>query len=171
MPSEAGSSASPSSKGWQERSAGGRWGAAALLLAALIVATTVSHLTPHWRVCDDVVVRVGTLPTVRSCRPLAITDTPVVLGLIFIIGLIAPDFRRISVAGVLELEREVHDQERRLEALAAKIDVLTINATSARASVTFAQPLPPGVLISVSDETLAEKARRLEDLDKSSEDQ
>ena len=149
----------------------GRWIAASAILVTLIVLTLLSALTPHLRVCDEVVARVGTLPTIRTCRPLELTDLPVVLGLILIIGLVAPDFKRVSIAGVVELEREVREQGHRVENLAGKIEQLTISASSARASINYYErPLPPDVDIVVSDETLAEKTRRLEDLDESSED-
>jgi hypothetical protein len=149
----------------------GRWIAASVILVILIVLSLVSASTPHLRVCDEVVAQVGTLPTIRTCRPLEFTDLPVVLGLILIIGLVAPDFKRVSIAGVVELEREVREQGHRVENLAGKIEQLTISASSARASINYYErPLPPDVDIVVSDETLAEKTRRLEDLDESSED-
>jgi hypothetical protein len=94
----------------------------------------------------------------------------VILGLILVAGLIARDFRRVSVAGILELEREVQEQERRIDGLVAKVEMLTINASSAHATVLFTPSLPEGVVIPVDEETLAEKARKLEDLDKSSDD-
>jgi hypothetical protein len=142
-----------------------------LILVALIVLTLVSDLTPHLRVCDELVARVGAVPAVRTCRPLELSDLPIVLGLIMIIGLVAPDFKRVSIAGVVELEREVHEQGQRVEGLASKIEQLAVATSSARANVNiFDQRLPPEVRIAVSDETLEEKARRLEDLDESSEE-
>jgi hypothetical protein len=153
-------------KGWKV----GRWIAASVILAILIILTLVSSLTPHLRVCDEIVAQVGAAPTVRTCRPLELTDLPVVLGLILIIGLVAPDFKRVSIAGVVELEREVREVGGQVENLAGKIEQLSISASSARASINYYERgLPPDVDIAVSDATLEEKTRRLEDLDESSE--
>jgi hypothetical protein len=135
----------------------------------LIAAAAVSALSPHLRVCDDIVVSVGSQPTALTCRPLEATDTVVILGLILIVGLVTPDFRRVSVAGILELEREVQEQESRIDGLAAKVEMLTVNASSSHATILFSPPLPEGVVISVDEEKLAQKARRLDDLDKSSD--
>jgi hypothetical protein len=88
-----------------------------------------------------------------------------------IVGLIVPDFKRVSIAGVVELEREVREQGEHIEGLASKIEQLTVTvaASSAQASVNiYERALPPDVRITVSDATLEEKTRRLEDLDESS---
>ena len=65
-----------------------RLGVAGALLVLLLAVTTISALTPHLRVCD-----VGG----TGCRPLAISDAPVLLGLVLALGVILPDVQRLRV--------------------------------------------------------------------------
>jgi hypothetical protein len=50
---------------------------------------------------------------VSACRPMQITDGPIVMGLLVVVLLILPDFSKISIAGFLDLERKLEEQEDR----------------------------------------------------------
>ena len=121
------------------------------MLVALAVVTAYSHLTLHLRVCDDIVARVGTQPTVRSCRPLEVTDAPVILILILALGLILPDVQKITIAGVLELERKVDQQEQRVEHLASRIDMIVSTRSAANVSIgSFSKPCRPTSVLALT---------------------
>jgi len=122
---------------------------------------TFSALISHLRVCDDIVVRVGVKPTVQSCEPLEVTSTPVVLILLLALGFILPDMRRVSIAGVVELEREVHEQERRVDQLGNRIDMIVSSKASSSLSFSFEQTLPSGVSVTVDEGRFAQKERLL----------
>jgi hypothetical protein len=132
-----------------------------LLLVALAVALAYSALTPHLRVCDDIVARVGSKATAASCEPLGITAAPVVVVLILALGLILPDVRKVSIAGVVELEREVREQEQRVERLASKIETVAAAKSSAQVNVRFEQTLPTGASVTVDEGMFAQKEQLL----------
>ena len=134
---------------------------AGFLVAGLAVALSISALTSQLRVCDDIVARVGSQPAVRSCRPLEITDAPVILILLLALGFVLPDVRKISIAGVVELEREVHEQERRIEQLGSRIDMLVSSVASSRASIYFEQTLPSGTSVTLNEGVFAQKEQLL----------
>lgn len=138
-----------------------RQAASALLVAVVAVVVAISALTPHLRVCDDIVARVGSKPTFTSCQPLEITAAPVILILILALGFILPDVRRISIAGVVELEREVREQQQRVEQLASRIDLIVSSKSSSNVSFSFEQTLPSGVSVNVDEGQLAQKEQLL----------
>lgn len=74
----------------------GRVLAAAAVLAALIVITSISAFTGALRVCED-----------TTCRPLSLTDPPVILGILLALGFLLPDVQtlRIGADGV-EIEKD-----------------------------------------------------------------
>ena len=59
---------------------------AGAIVVGLVVVTTISALSPHLRVCVD-----------AGCRPLTVTDAPVLLGLVLALGVITPDVRRLRI--------------------------------------------------------------------------
>ena len=119
-----------------------RWICAGLLLAGLLVVTTVSTQTGQLRICEDTVVHATSHTITKVCRPFKITDTPVILVLIFIVGLISPEFRKINVIGLVELERELSDQEARLNALELRVTTISTNASAAAANL-YIGSIPP----------------------------
>jgi len=110
-----------------------RWLLAVLLVLGGLVIALLSSTGHEFRVCEDVVARVGKQPAVRSCRPLSITDAPVLLGLLLFVILILPDFTRISIVGFLALERKVAVQEDKTRFLESQ--VVALQTVQASASV------------------------------------
>ena len=124
-----------------------RWICAGLLSAGLLVVTTVSTQTGQFRICEDTVVQVTSHAITKACRPVKITDTPVILALIFIVGLISPEFRKINIVGLVELEREVSDQEARLNALELRVTTISANTSTAAANL-YIGSVPPALGLS-----------------------
>ena len=104
------------------------YGAAAVLLlaVALTVASSFAHDSPL-RQCQDVVATVGEAPVVETCRPLSVTDGPVLLLLTVFLVLLLPDVKSIKIAGVLELEREVKETRTEVEVLGSRVLALSQN--------------------------------------------
>jgi len=151
--------ATPANVTWSDRL---RWAGAGVLLVALIVILTYSYMTPHLRSCDDVVVRVGQTPTVQSCHPMSITDAPVILVLVLALGIIAPDVKRVSIGGVIELERNIREQERRTERLEGKLEIIAAATASAATTIYMSPTWPANAAVpAVNEEQLAEKARQI----------
>jgi hypothetical protein len=139
-----------------------RRSAAVILILALAVVTAYSHLTSHLRVCEDIVARVGTKATVLSCRPLDVTDAPVIFVLILALLCILPDMQRIGIAGVVDLERRVDQQQQRVEHLASRIEMIVSTRSSANVNIgSFQQTLPADVSVTVDEGKLAEKEQLL----------
>src|ERR1700733_16168037 len=55
---------------------------AVFLLLGWVALLWVSFQTSYLHICDDEVARVGHVPLVRSCRPLSVTDGPMLAILI-----------------------------------------------------------------------------------------
>lgn len=77
--------------------------------------------------CEDVVARVGSTPVAQSCRPLSITDAPILLAVLLFVLLILPDFSKISIAGFLDLERKVEAQVERTGELEKSFNQLQVS--------------------------------------------
>lgn len=90
-----------------------RWSAAMLLLVAGIVGIIISR----WTVCEERLATVGGQAVVRVCRPPALTDLPVVTGLLVALLLLLPDMVEIGIPGFISLKRRVEDQEAKLAGL------------------------------------------------------
>lgn len=91
------------------------------------------------------------------------TDAPVILVLILAVACILPDMQRVRIAGVVELERRMDQQQQRVEHLASRIDTIVSSRSSANVSIgNFQQTLPADVSVTVDHEELAQKERRLE---------
>jgi hypothetical protein len=100
-------------RGRMSRNAKVRLNAAIILLLASLVLVWVSFLTPYLHNCDDQVARVGRLALVRSCRPLSVTDPPVLAMLIaagVLLFSLFPDVSALEVFGVFRLERRLKEQ-------------------------------------------------------------
>jgi hypothetical protein len=66
----------------------------------LIAITLVSLWTTHLRVCV-------TGEAATTCRPLELTDPPIVLTVLLVLGLAFPDIKTLKLPGGFELERDV----------------------------------------------------------------
>jgi hypothetical protein len=75
-------------------------------------------------VCGDALASTGDQGVVRVCRPVAITDAPVLGGLLLILLLLLPDLSEIGIPGFLSLKRQVREQESRLEEQGARLAML-----------------------------------------------
>jgi hypothetical protein len=103
------------SRGWWKPA---RWLAAMLLLLAGIAGIIISG----WTVCEERVATVGGQAVVRVCRPPALTDLPVVTGLLVALLLLLPDLAEIGIPGFISLKRRVDDQEAKLAGLEVQVD-------------------------------------------------
>ncbi len=116
---------------------------------------------PGLRICEDKVAQVGDLARVRICRPVQITDPPLAITVLVAAALLLPDFSRIAVPGLIELERAVERQAERQEDLTRQVSELRI-AQSVRVSQVSIENLPPGTDLSALLESIAAKERLLE---------
>jgi len=84
-----------------------------VLVLGSLALVWVSFLTPYLHTCDDQVARVGRLALVQSCRPLSVTDPPV-LAMLIAAGLLLfslfPDLSALEIFGVFRLERQLKEQ-------------------------------------------------------------
>lgn len=88
------------------------WVAVVLLLGSLAL-IWVSFLTPYLHVCDDQVAEVGSAALVQSCRPLSVTDPPILAMLIaagVLLFSLLPDLSALEIFGVFRLERQIKEQ-------------------------------------------------------------
>lgn len=93
-----------------------RWTAAGLLLVGLAVATALSGSTRYLRLCSP------NAEGVYLCRPMGLTDAPVVAIFALVGLLLLPDLSRVKIGGVLELERLVAETNRNVQAADVKIE-------------------------------------------------
>jgi hypothetical protein len=118
-PSQAEGSAPPSQG---KRMAKVRRGLAAALLLGWLVTLFVSTLNPSGlHVCDDEIARVGSTALVKTCRPLAITDAPMLAVLVIVGILLFPDLSALEIPGVLRVERKLEQQARRQDEIVATV--------------------------------------------------
>ena len=90
-------------------------------LAAALGGLTLALYVRDWAVCRDEIAQVGSSPTVRTCRPMELTDPPFVLIAIAIVALVVPGISKFAIPGLLEIEREVSRQGTRQDQLASDI--------------------------------------------------
>jgi len=93
-----------------------------------VAAANATRFDASWQVCSQQVARVGNVPVVRTCRDPSFTDADVLSWFILAGLLLVPDFTRIAIPGVLELEREVKKQEKRQAEIEADIIRLRVNS-------------------------------------------
>lgn len=99
----------------------------AILLAGVVAAIWVSFETHHLRTCQVLVARVGTAPLASSCRPLSVTDAPMLAVLIVVGILLIPELSALEIPGVIRLERQLKQQARRQDEVVAAIQRLEIS--------------------------------------------
>lgn len=104
-----------------------RRAAVAILLAGFVTAIWVSFGTSHLRACGDLVARVGSAPLVPSCRPLSVTDAPMLAVLIVAAVLLLPELSALEIPGVIRLERQLKEQARRQDDIVAAIHRLEVS--------------------------------------------
>jgi hypothetical protein len=103
-----------------------RRGVAAALLVGWLVVVWVSFQTPYLHTCDDEVARVGNKALVQFCRPLSITDPPLLALLVVAGALLLPDLSALEIPGVFRLERQLKEQARRQDEIVAMIHRLEV---------------------------------------------
>jgi hypothetical protein len=90
---------------------------AACLFAAALALTLISSFTHYAQACIDQIAGVGTVPTVRSCEPLAITAAPIIALLMGAVVLLLPDVSSVEIPGVVRIENQIKEHARRQEQL------------------------------------------------------
>jgi hypothetical protein len=101
--------------------------AASTLLLGWVAVLWISFETGSLQTCDDQIARVGGAGLVRSCRPLSITDAPA-LAILVVAGIfLLPDLSALEIFGVFRLERQLKEQARRQEDIAAMIHRLEVS--------------------------------------------
>ena len=109
------------------RLANARRVAAAAAILAVFFLVWFSFLTSHLQTCDDQVAEVGRLALVKSCRPMTVTDAPV-LALLIVTGLLLwPELAALEIFGVFRLERRLEAQAKRQEDIVAMIHRLELS--------------------------------------------
>jgi hypothetical protein len=100
------------------------------LLAGVLL---VSSAALSWNrlVCGDELATTGGQGVVRLCRPLAITDPPILGALLLILLLLLPDLSEIGIPGFLSLKRQVQEQESKLGEQEGKLAALNAQLTQA----------------------------------------
>ncbi len=111
----------------------GRRAAAFLLVGAVGYLGAVSHFSPRWRVCEDLVAQVGEVPLARRCRPLTPTDLPVLAAATLAALLLARDFQELELIGLLKWKSRVEETERRQVELQEKVASLAVAVNTAQA--------------------------------------
>lgn len=99
----------------------------ALLLLGFVAAIWVSFQTSYLHTCEDFVARVGKMPLATSCRPLSVTDGPMIALLIVIGILLLPEVSALEIPGVIRLERELKEQGEKQREIMAAINRLEIS--------------------------------------------
>lgn len=141
-----------------------RWTIAVLLLATAAVLATVSALTPHLRVCEEVVAQVGDEAVAQTCRPLGLTEPVVVLAAALAVLVLLPDVRRVNIAGLFELERRLEEQEQETEELRGQVMQLRLDVRQSQTQHVTLSYLPPGATVALpSDAELDRKAEEIRD--------
>lgn len=142
-----------------------RWGTAGLILAALILASAISSGGANLLVCPD--------GPGEPCRPLELTDLPVVSTLTLVLLLLMPDLSRISIAGIIELQKSVNEVKE--EATATRDEVAglrqeltaTFTAGASSGAAVHHQStinlLHPGAAASIDQRELENRAAEAED--------
>lgn len=90
------------------------------ILAGLLLIGSI-YLTSSRTVCEEKLANTGNQGAVRVCHPLAVSDVPVLAGLLLVMLLLLPDLSEIGIPGFLSLKRQVSQQESKLEEQAARL--------------------------------------------------
>ncbi len=90
-----------------------RWTSATLVVAG----GAASVLASGWAVCEQRLATVGAQAVVEVCRPPAMSDLPVVGGVVVVLLLLLPDLAEVGLPGFISLKRRVEDTEGRLAGL------------------------------------------------------
>lgn len=118
-----------------------RWSLAVLVLAGTAAVAGVSALTPHLRVCEQVVAQVGDEAVAQTCRPIGLADPTLILAAGAAVLLLLPDLRRVNIAGLFELERRVEEQQDQTEELRDQVSELRVVATQTASQQVVVQPM------------------------------
>lgn len=138
----------------------GRRFLAGLIVALVLVGAIGSTMRTDWRVCREEAVRnASDVQVVEVCRPVLATDAPIVVSLVLAVVLLAPDFQRVAIPGVFELESKVEAQARRQDVLEQRVGLLVQQATTVRQDVNLAV-LPPSADLATVAESVEERAER-----------
>lgn len=118
-----------------------RRGCAGVLVLLALAAAVLSSWTPwlsSWQVCQQEVVTIGDSPVAEVCRPLAVTDAPVLLVVLLSLLLLLPDLKTFKIAGLVEIERHIMEAREEVKDVARQITTLTANsAANAHNEVNF----------------------------------
>ena len=132
--------------------------AIAILLATLICGV-ISQKVDSWATCRQEVSQSNPV-SVEVCRPLNLTDPPIALGLALGLILLLPDLRRLSIAGVVELETKVNEQAARQDTLERQLHLLMMSQRQSQDNRVqfFAPPLPESADVAATVENLESRA-------------
>lgn len=100
---------------------------AASLLLGFLGVIWISSQTSYLHTCEDLVARVGRAPLATSCRPLSVTDGPIIALLVVAGVLLLPEVSVLEIPGVIRLERELREQGERQRDIMAAINRLEIS--------------------------------------------
>jgi hypothetical protein len=98
-----------------------------ILVAGLLWTVSQSTRGDGFQVCSEELVGSGQQTTVEICRPLELTDPPVVIGFLLALGPLAPDIGKLQLGGLLTLERRVHEAEQAQKELSGQVQALAIS--------------------------------------------
>jgi hypothetical protein len=129
------------------------------LLVATLVVGVLSQTIDDWAVCHQEIARSDPV-SVDVCRPLNLSDVPIALGIGLGLLFLLPDVRRVSVAGILELETKVKNQADRQDVLERQIQMISSQTQSMRSKVEVyvGQTLPPSADVPAAVESLESMA-------------
>lgn len=153
----------------QKRRAAWPWirrGLAFALLLGVLVVAGISSLMKELQVCEELLATVGTQPLVESCRSLRMTDPLILVGLLAALALGLPDFSRIEIPGLLNLERRFEAQEQRQAELQREVHDLSIRISQQVSQRTMIHNMPivsPGEDLGAIRKGLEEKAQEFLD--------
>jgi len=105
--------------------------------AAALALILVSNFTHYAQTCTDLIARVGTVPTVRSCGPISITDAPVIALFIGAVVLLLPDVSSVEVPGIVRIENRIKEQEEKQERRQEELIRLVQNIKMSQGQYTF----------------------------------
>ena len=98
----------------------------------------VSQYVDWARPCVTVVARVGTSPLVTDCRPLQVTDPPIVVSVALAAALFAPALQEVELFGILTLRRRLDESEGRQSQLEQHVADLRLIVGSSASSASAA---------------------------------
>lgn len=107
----------------------------AVLLAAVVTGVTVLALAGKLMVCEQRLATVGIRPVVDVCRAVSLTDVPVLLVVVALLLLFMQGVTRISIPGLVELERKVADQAETQSTLENEVAALRLSMVQSQRAV------------------------------------